>query len=106
MGLADRDYMRDPNGQRGRVTRLNAVPTDGVIFKANADHRRGSIRLPRRRRMTTILIWLTSGVAVFTILWAIACAMIGAQWHGQGTTFTPADVQKNPTMVESVHGAR
>lgn len=106
MGLADRDYMRNPNGQRGRATRLHAVPTDGVIFAANADHRRGSIRLPRRRRMTTLLIWLTSGTAVFTILWAVACAMIGAQWHGQGTTFTPADVQKKPTMVGSGHGAR
>lgn len=106
MGLADRDYMRNPNGQRGRATRLYAAPTDGVIFEADAVVRRGSIRLPRRRRMTTLLIWLTSGTAVFTILWAVACAMIGAQWHGQGTTFTPADVQKKPDLVGSDHGAR
>jgi len=106
MGLADRDYMRNPNGQRGRATRLNTVPTDGVIFDANACHRRASISLPRRRRMTKLLIWLTGGTAVFTILWAIACAMIGAQWHGQGATFTPADVQKSSTTVENDHGAR
>ena len=106
MGLADRDYMRNPNGQRGRATRLNAVPTDGVILEANVDHRRGSIGLPRRRRMTTLLIWLTSGTAVFTTLWAIACAMIGAQWHGQGATFTTTDVQKKPIIVGSNHGAR
>ena len=106
MGLADRDYISNPNGQRGRATPLNAVPTDGVIFEGNPDHRRGSIRLPQRRRMATLLFWLIGGTAAFTILWAIACAMIGAQWHGQGATFTPADVQKNSTTVGSDHGAR
>ncbi len=106
MGLTDRDYMRNPNTQWGRATRLNAAPTDGVILEANMGRPRASNPRPRRRRMTTLLIWLTSGTAVFTTLWAIACAMIGAQWHGQGATFTPTDVQKKPTIVGSDHGAR
>ena len=106
MGLADRDYMRHPNAQRGRATRLNAVPTDGITLEANTVNSRAPNRLPRRGWMTKLVIWLTGGTVVFTILWAIACAMIGAQWQGQGATFRPAAVQDKPAIVGSDHGAR
>ena len=106
MGLADRDYMRSPSAQRGRATRLNAASTDGVIWEANTDRSPAANRLPWRRRMVALALWLTGGTAVFTLLWAIACAMIGAQWHGQGTTFTPKTTRSNLLTVGSDHAAR
>lgn len=106
MGLTDRDYMRNPNTQWGRATRLNAAPTDGIILEANMGRPRASNPRPRRRRITMLVLWLTGGTAAFTVLWAIACAMVGAQWQGQGTTFTPIDVQDKPTIVGNNHGAR
>lgn len=106
MGLADRDYMRSPSAQRGRATRLNVAPTDGVIWEAGVDHSPAANHLPWRRRMAVLTLWLTAGTAVFTFLWAIACAMIGAQWHGQGTTFTPKTMRGNLHARGSDHAAR
>nr|WP_253069947.1 hypothetical protein [Sphingomonas sp. H160509] len=53
-----------------------------------------------------IAFWIAGGTAVFTALWAIACAMIGAQWHGQGTTFTSHTTQSNSHTEEGNHAAR
>lgn len=104
--VTDRDYMRNTNTQWGRATRLNAAPTDGIILEANMGRPRASNPRPRRRRITMLVLWLTGGTAAFTVLWAIACAMVGAQWQGQGTTFRPIDVQDKPTIVGNNHGAR
>ncbi|MBD8546675.1 hypothetical protein IFT82_07935 [Sphingomonas sp. CFBP 8760] len=52
-----------------------------------------------------LALWLAGGVAVFAALWAIGCAMIAAQWHGQGTTFTPPSTQAKPQAGGNNHGA-
>ncbi|WP_165886581.1 hypothetical protein [Sphingomonas sp. PP-F2F-A104-K0414] len=53
-----------------------------------------------------LTFWIVGGTAVFTALWAIACAMIGAQWHGQGATFTPHTTQSDPRTGGSNHATR
>ncbi|WP_165899726.1 hypothetical protein [Sphingomonas sp. PP-CE-1G-424] len=53
-----------------------------------------------------LTFWIVGGTAVFTALWAIACAMIGAQWHGQGATFTPHTTQSDSRTGGSDHAAR
>ena len=106
MGLADRNYMRSPSAQRGRASRLNAAPTDGIIWEEKADNSPAANHMPWRRRMVALALWLTAGTAVFTFLWAIACAMIGAQWHGQGTTFTPKTTRGNLHTGGSDHATR
>jgi len=106
MGLADRDYMRSPTRHRDRITRLNNAPTEGVILEARAIRSPAAKWPPRRRQMCVLALWLAGGAAVFTILWAIACAIIGAQWHGQGTTFTPTTAQNKAQVGGSNHGAR
>lgn len=106
MGLADRDYMRSPPGRRGRTTRLDTPPIDGIIWEAKAKGSPGAEPPLRRRRAIVLALSLAGGTAVFTILWAIACAMIAAQWHGEGTTFAPPTMQGNADIGESNHGAR
>ena len=106
MGLADRDYIRAPPRQRGRTTRLDAAPTDGVIWGAAVDPSPGTRPRHRHRRLMALTFWIAGGTAVFTVLWAIACAMIGAQWHGQGTTFTPHTTQSDSHIGGSNHAAR
>jgi len=105
MALADRDYMRDPPRQRGRTTRLDAAPTDGVIWEAKVNPSPAAARPHRHRRGIMLALWLAGGVAVFAALWAIGCAMIAAQWHGQGTTFTPPSTQAKPQAGGNNHGA-
>ena len=105
MALADRDYMRDPPRPRGRTTRLDAAPTDGVIWEATVDPSPASDPPNRHRRGIMLALWLAGGVAVFAALWAIGCAMIAAQWHGQGTTFTPPSTQAKPQAGGNNHGA-
>ena len=106
MALADRDYMRDPPRQRGRTTRLDAAPTDGVIWEATVDRSPADKPRHRHRRAIELALWLTGGIAVFTALWVIGCAMIAAQWHGQGTTFTPPAAHSGSHTGGSNHGAR
>ncbi len=105
MALADRDYMRDPPRQRGRTTRLDAVPTDGLIEDATVDPSPTDIPPHRRRRAIVLALWLAGGIAVFAAMWAIACAMVAAQWHGQGTTFTPPSTQGKSQSGGNNHGA-
>jgi hypothetical protein len=106
MGLADRDYMRAPPRQRGRTTRLDAAPTDGVIWETTVNSWPAARPRHRHRRLMGLALWISGGTAVFTALWAIACAMIGAQWHGQGSTFTPHTTQSNSHTEEGNHAAR
>ena len=105
MALADRDYMRDPPRPRGRTTRLDTAPTDGVIWEATVDPSPVAEPPHRHRRAIMLAMWLTGGVAVFAAMWAIGCAMIAAQWHGQGTTFAPASTQGKPQSGGNNHGA-
>ncbi len=51
MGLADRDYMRAPPRQRGRTTRLDAAPTDGVIREATVNSWSAARPRHRHRRL-------------------------------------------------------
>lgn len=106
MGLAERDYMRAPPRQRGRTTRLDAAPTDGVIWGATVDPSPEATPRHRHRRLIALTFWIVGGTAVFTALWAIACAMIGAQWQGQGATFTPHTTQSDSRTGGSNHAAR
>lgn len=105
MALADRDYMRDPPRQRGRTTRLDAAPIDGVIWEAPVNPSPAAAPPHRHRRAIVLALWLAGATAVFAALWAIACAMIAAQWHGQGTTFTPPTTQAKPQAGGNNHGA-
>lgn len=106
MGLADRDSMRAPPRQGGCTTRLDAAPTDGVIWEATVNSLPAGRPRHRHRRLMGLAFWITGGTAVFTTLWAIACAMIGAQWHGQGTTFTPHTTQSDSHTEGGNHAAR
>jgi hypothetical protein len=106
MGLADRDYIRAPPRQLGRTTRLDAAPTDGVIWGAAVDPSPEARKRHRHRRLMALTFWIAGGTAILTALWAIACAMIGAQWHGQGTTFTPHTTQSDSHIGGSNHAAR
>jgi len=105
MALADRDYMRNPPKQRGRTTRLDAAPTDGVIWEATPDRAPATEPPYRLRRGIILALWLAGATAVFATMWAIACAMVAAQWHGQGTTFTPPSTQGKPQSGGDNHGA-
>ena len=51
MALADRDYMRDPPRQRGRTTRLDAAPIDGVIWEAPVNPSPAAAPPHRHRRV-------------------------------------------------------
>ena len=106
MALADRDYMRDPPRQRGRTTRLDAAPTDGVIWEATVDTSPAAEPPFRHRRVIMLALWLAGGIAVFAALWGIGCAMVAAGWHGQGTTFTPHTTQSDSHIGGSNHAAR
>lgn len=105
MGLADRDYMRSPASSPGRTTRLDDAPNDGIIWEATARRPRSATGLRRPRRLIASVLWLAGGTAVFTALWAIGCAIIGAQWHGQGRTFTLSTAQGEPHRGDN-HGVR
>lgn len=73
MALADRDYMRDHPRQRGRTTRLDAAPTDGVIWEATVDSSPATKPPHRHRRAILLALWLAGATVVFTALWAIGC---------------------------------
>jgi len=105
MALADRDYMRDPPRQRGRTTHLDTAPTDGVIWEATVDTLPAATPPRRHRRVIVLALCLAGGVAVFAAMWAIGCAMVAAEWHGQGTTFTPPSTQAEPQAGGDNHGA-
>lgn len=105
MALADRDYMRDPPRPRGRTTRLDAPATDGVIWEATVDPSPASDPPYRHRRGIMLALWLASGITAFAALWAIGCAMVAGQWHGQGTTFTPASTHGKSQSGGNNHGA-
>lgn len=105
MALADRDYMRDPPRPRGRTTRLDAAPTDGVIWEATVDPSPAAAAPHRHRRAIVMAAWLAVGIAVFAAMWAIGCAMVAGQWHGRGTTFTPASTHGKSQSGGSNHGA-
>jgi len=106
MGLPDRDYMRAPPTQRGCTTRLDAAPTVGVIWEATVNSSPAARPRHRHRRLIGLASWIAGGTAVFTALWAIACAMIVAQWQGQGTTFTPHTTQSDSHTEGGSHAAR
>lgn len=106
MGLAERDYMRAPPRQRGRTTRLDAAPTDGVIREATVDPSPAARPRHRHRRLMALTLWIAGVTAVFTALWAITCAMIGAQLQGPGTTFTPQTTQSDSHTGGSNHATR
>lgn len=105
MALTDRDHLQDQPAPRGRASRLDAPPTDGVIWEATAD-RAPTVKSPDGRRGAIVLaLWLIGGIAGFTAIWGIACALIAAEWHDQGATFTPPVAQEKSHTGETIHGA-
>lgn len=102
MSLADRDYMKAR--PTGRTVRL-AMPPVGAIDGAAwapagplqaAQERRSrpaarSRRLMSRRRLLSLLAALAG---LFTLAWAVGCAIVGASLRTDGGTFTPPEHER------------
>lgn len=96
MGPGDRDYMRaEPTG---RTVRLTSAPMDAIDAATSASatllqatQERASLfsgpsRLRQRRgRLLGLLAALTG---LFTLAWAVGCAIVGASLQTEGGTFT------------------
>jgi len=96
MSLAGRDYMRAR--PTGRTVRLTSAPMDAINAATSASatllqstHERASRfsgpsrRHRRRRRLLGLLSALTG---LFTLAWAVGCAIVGASLQTEGGTFT------------------
>ncbi|MBB3588900.1 hypothetical protein E2E30_19200 (plasmid) [Sphingomonas sp. AAP5] len=103
MSLSDRDFMRAR--PTGRTIRLDAPP-DGAIEGAGCEPPRPqqtpqerlspaqgqSARAMTRVRLTSLLAAL---VAIFTLAWALGCAVIGASLQTEGGSFTPPQHERS-----------
>ena len=103
MSLSDRDFMRAR--PTGRTIRLDAPP-DGTIEGAGweppypqqtpqerpSPAQGQSARAMTRTRLASLLAAL---VAIFTLAWALGCAVIGASLQTEGGTFTPAQHERS-----------
>lgn len=96
MGPGDRDYMRaEPTGRTERLATAPVDAIDAVTWPSatllQAAQERGSrfsgpSRLrQRRRRLLSLLSALTG---LFTLAWAVGCAIVGASLQTEGGTFT------------------
>ena len=96
MSLADRGYMRaQPTGRVVRlatppVDAIEAVPSPSATPLQAAQERRSRFSGPsrlhgRRMRLLGLLLALTG---LFTLAWAVSCAIVGASLQTEGGTFT------------------
>jgi len=96
MSLADRGYMRaQPTGRTVRlatapVDAIDAAPSPSATKLQAAQECRsrfpGPSRLRQRRRRLLGLLSAVTGL--FTLAWAVACAIVGASLQTEGGTFT------------------
>ena len=105
MSLDDRPYMRARPGP-GRTVRLDAPPAGAI--DAEAVSRPTPHRAPPGRAMPDMgLRWSSSRqrrlagllaalAGLFTLAWAIGCALIGASLRTKGGTFTPPAHERSP----------
>ena len=96
MGPGDRDYMRAEPTRR--TVRLATAPVDAIdavtwpsATLLQAAQERGSrfsgpSRLRQRRRRLLGLLSALTGL--FTLAWAVGCAIVGASLQTEGGTFT------------------
>lgn len=97
MSLANRDYMRArPTGRTVRLATPPVGAIDGAAWAPasplQAAHERRappaaqSPRLMRRGRLLSLLAALTG---LFTLAWAVGCAIVGVSLRTEGGTFIP-----------------
>lgn len=97
MSLADRDYMRArPTGRTVRLATPPVGAIDGAAWppanpRQAAQERRSrpatrSRRLMSHRRLLSLLAALTG---LFTLAWAVGCAIVGVSLRTEGGTFIP-----------------
>ena len=96
MGLGDRDYMRaQPTGRTGRlavapVDAIDAAPSPSAtrlqVVQERGSRISGPPRLQQRRRRLLGLLSALTGL--FTLAWAVGCAIVGASLQTEGGTFT------------------
>lgn len=99
MSLDDRSYMRAQ--PTGRTVRLDVPPADAIDVTSEplwapqrrpmAPNRR-SVGADLRRRLASLLVAL---ISIFTLAWAVGCAIIGASLHTEGGTFTPSAQERS-----------
>lgn len=89
MGLADRDYMKPASRPTGRVRRLDGSTVEGLRWDSR-DH--WFVSSPAKTNGRTIMrraAWSALAIGVFTLAWAIGCAIVGSEWVGKGPVFEP-----------------
>lgn len=96
MSLADRGYMRaQPTGRTVRlamapVDAIDAAPSPSATPLQAAQERRSRFSSPSRlrRRRRRLLGLLSALTGLFTLAWAVGCAIVGASLQTEGGTFT------------------
>ena len=68
---------------------MDGSVVDGMRWDVGRDEFVSSPPKVKNRLRVRLAAWLALALGVFTFAWAIACAVVGAEWAGQGPVFEP-----------------
>lgn len=89
MGLADRDYMKEASRRTAKVRRMDGSTVNGLRWDGRRNEFVTSHKPPTNHWLLRRIAWAALALGVFTFGWAIACAIVEAEWAGKGPVFEP-----------------
>ncbi|WP_267381399.1 MULTISPECIES: hypothetical protein [unclassified Sphingomonas] len=68
---------------------MDGSTVDGLRWDGRRNEFVTSHRPVTNQRILRRAAWAALALGVFTFIWAIACAIVGAEWAGKGPVFVP-----------------